>query len=308
MATTASDIQAQAMIDSWLKSQSVKDMQTSIDDAYKAGVSQAEASNQQILNQLNQNKIDYQNQYDKGARGAYVNKMQNIQQVDNELARLGLTDSGFGVSQKLFADSLYSQNMQGLQDALQTGLRDVDNKVVNQNLKLQEILAGLDRDKAGDMLNYNKYITDKTEQIRNNERDNYFREQELLRQQQLDAFKQQMAEKEYQLALKEANDRAYYNSQRLSSGGSGRSGGGSTGGYDINNGVSIDSNPTIENKQPSKSIKPKLTPKEYNKLQSQLSVMAVRDKSAVKVILQNKLQNGELSETEVRSLYKTLHL
>lgn len=177
MATTASDIQAQAAIDAWLNSQAVKDMQNSINSAYEAGVTQAGLSNEQIMNQLEKYATDYKNQYQKDAKSAYLNKMQGEQLVSNELARLGLTNSGWGVSQKLQNNSIYSQNLSGLKDALGQKLTKVDSDKLNQQFEYEKTLQQLLATKNEQQYNYNQYIADMTEKIRQQEISNYLQEQ-----------------------------------------------------------------------------------------------------------------------------------
>lgn len=169
MASTASDVQAQAAVDSWLNSQSVKDMQQSIEDAYQAGVNQATSSNQQIINQLNQNAIKYQNKYNQDAKQAYTNKELGLQTLAGELQRMGLTNSGYGVSQKLLSNSAYSKNLAGLQTQLADDLADIDLEKQNQQLAYQAQLQELLKNKSDAMYNYNQYVSDMAEQIRQNE-------------------------------------------------------------------------------------------------------------------------------------------
>jgi hypothetical protein len=177
MATTASDIQAQAAVNAWLKSQTIKDMQQSIEDAYNAGVGQATASNEQILNQLNANLDAYNTQYEQDARSAYLSKMQGDRLVDSELSRLGLNDSGYGVSQRLSNQGLYSQNLYSLKNALNKNIADVNLAKVNQEAAYQGELQKLLQDKASANYDLNKYISDMSEQIRQNAISNYLQQQ-----------------------------------------------------------------------------------------------------------------------------------
>lgn len=177
MATTASDIQAQAAIDAWLNSQAVKDMQNNINSAYEAGVTQAGLSNEQMMNTLNQYITDYNNQYQKDAKSAYINKMQGEQLVSNELARLGLTNSGWGVSQKLQNNSVYSQNLSGLKDALSQKLTKVDMDKANQQLEYEKTLQQLLATKNEQQYSYNQYLANMSEQIRQQEISNYLEQQ-----------------------------------------------------------------------------------------------------------------------------------
>lgn len=169
MASTASDVQAQAAVDAWLNSQSVKDMQQAIDNAYQAGVNQANSSNQQIINQIEQDRNKYQNQYNKDVKQAYTNKELSLQTLSGELERLGLTDSGYGVSQKLISDSAYSKNVNDLKTQLADDMSDIDLQLKNQQLAYQAQLQELLKDKANSTYDYKKYLADMGEQIRQNE-------------------------------------------------------------------------------------------------------------------------------------------
>lgn len=173
MATTASDIQAQAAVNAWLKSQTIKDMQQSIEDAYNAGVGQATASNEQILNQLNANLDAYNAQYEQDARSAYLSKMQGDRLVDTELSRLGLNNSGYGVSQRLANQGVYSQNLYSLKNALNKNVADVNLAKANQEIAYQAELQKLLQDKASANYDLNKYISDMSEEIRQQTINNY---------------------------------------------------------------------------------------------------------------------------------------
>lgn len=177
MATTASDIQAQAAVNAWLKSQTIKDMQQSIEDAYNAGVGQATASNEQILNQLNANLDSYNTQYEQDARSAYLSKMQGDRLVESELARMGLGNSGYGVSQRLSNQGVYSQNLYSLKNALNKNIADVNLAKVNQESAYQAELQKLLQDKANANYDLNKYISDMSEEIRQNAISNYLQQQ-----------------------------------------------------------------------------------------------------------------------------------
>lgn len=173
MATTASDIQAQAAVEAWLKSQTLKDMQKSIEDAYNAGVGQATASNEQILNQLNANLEAYNKQYEADARSAYLNKMQGDMLLNTQLSSMGLDNSGYGVSQKLANQGIYSQNLNSLKMALGKNVADIDLAKANQAQAYQAELQKLLQSKASAQYDYNKYVADMSEEIRQQAISNY---------------------------------------------------------------------------------------------------------------------------------------
>lgn len=304
MATTASDIQAQAAVDAWLKSQSLKDMQQSIEDAYNAGVGQASASNQLILNQLNANRDAYNRQYDTDARSAYLNKMQGDTLVNTELARLGLDDSGFGVSQKLANQGVYSQNLTSLKSALSTNLAGVDLAQANQEAAYKGQLQKLLQEKASAQYDYNRYVAEMSEKIRQQEISNY------------------LQNKYYDYLYANANaGKGSSSSGSSSSGGvslggsssSGGNSGGSSGG-----GNSKPTQSTTGNTQPSNnsgSMKPRLTTAEFNKLVKQLSIgknaggaLGANWANMTKTKLNQMYHNNEISQSELKLLFDRLGL
>ena len=133
MASTAADIIASAKAEAEAARQSamssLSGMTTDLTNAYNQQQAATTAGYQNTLNQLQQ-------AYQKDAKAAYGNYMTERQNLNNQLTRLGLQNSGYGVSQGLIAGSAYSKNLAGLQGALSTN-------TANTNVQQQQALADL---------------------------------------------------------------------------------------------------------------------------------------------------------------------
>ena len=133
MASTAADIIASAKAEAEAARQSamssLSGMTTDLTNAYNQQQAATTAGYQNTLNQLQQ-------AYQKDAKAAYGNYMSERQNLNNQLNRLGLQNSGYGVSQGLLAGSAYSKNLANLQSALSTN-------TANTNVQQQQALADL---------------------------------------------------------------------------------------------------------------------------------------------------------------------
>lgn len=148
MASTAADIIASAKAEAEAARQSaiasLSGLGTDITNAYN---NQQAATTAQYQNQLNQ----LQSAYQANAKQAYGNYMENRQNLTNQLNRLGLANTGYGVSQGLLAQSGYSKNLAGLQNAYQTNQ-------ANLGVAEQQALADLYSGYAKNKLNIDQYI------------------------------------------------------------------------------------------------------------------------------------------------------
>lgn len=224
MASTAADIIASAKAEAEAARQSamssLSGLTTDLTNAYNQQQSATNALYQNTLNQL-------QSGYQSDAKAAYGNYMTERQNLTNQLNRLGLQNSGYGVSQGLLAGSAYSKNLAGLQNALRTNQ-------ANTGVQQQQALADL----------YNTYARNKMS---------------------ADQFKYEAGQKAYdtmysnvyqakQDEIANALQQQYYNylmSQGSGGGGYGGGGGYYGGGYS-NDDVVIDNNTNNNNnKNPS---------------------------------------------------------
>lgn len=148
MASTAADIIASAKAEAEAARQSaianLSGMGNELTSAYNTQQAATAANYQNQLNQL-------QNAYQANAKQAYGNYMENKQNLANQMERLGLTDTGYGVTQGILAQSGYSKNLAGLQNAYQT------NKG-NLSIAEQQALADLYSNYSKNKINLDQYL------------------------------------------------------------------------------------------------------------------------------------------------------
>lgn len=141
MASTASEIIATAKTEAEAARQSALSSLSGMSNNLQSGYdTQKQATTDYYTNMMN----NLQNAYNKDAKSAYANSMTNRQALSNSLNRMGLTNSGYGVSQLLGINSQYSKNLADLQNTLAT------NKA-NTGYQQQQALADL----------YSNYTTNK---------------------------------------------------------------------------------------------------------------------------------------------------
>ena len=196
---------------------------------------------QNLINQIRQQIPEIQDTFARNAKAAYINKQQNLQQIDADLNRLGVNTQGFGVTQRLLNETAYGANYNDLVLGLNKDLRDIANQETNALGKLNEDLADINANYAKDKLETQKYISEQGRDIYTQEYNNYYenlRYQDAMKQQELEnqraeqerkdklqqqawenAFKEkqyadslaqqqfenQLAQKEYELKVKQVN-------------------------------------------------------------------------------------------------------
>lgn len=148
MASTASEIIATAQTEAEAARQSALSSLSGLSSSLQSGYeTQQQATSNYYTNMLN----NLQNAYNQDARGAYATSMIDRQSVANSLNRLGLANSGRGVSQMLDVGSTYSKNLANLQNTLRTNranlgaeqqqaLADLYNNYTNNRIQLDQYL------------------------------------------------------------------------------------------------------------------------------------------------------------------------
>ena len=208
MASTAADIIASA------KAEAEAAKQSALASLSGLGTEMTSAYNQQqsATNALYQNTLDQlQKSYQADTKAAYGNYMSEKQNLNNQLARLGLQNSGYGVSQGLLAGSAYSKNLATLQSALAT------NKA-NTTTQQQQALADLYSTYAKNKLSLDEYLYEAGQKAYDTAYSNSYQAQ--------------------QDEIANALQQQYYN--YLMSQGSGGGGYGSGGGYGYDNDYTLD--------------------------------------------------------------------
>lgn len=129
-----------------------------VDTAYTQAQDAARANTQNILNQLTQQGAEYKEQFGEDSRSAYINKMQANQKLEGELARLGLGNSGYGVTQRLQSETAYGKNLTELQKALNKNMLGIDQAKATAQTELGNTLANLAQQQANTKLGIDQYI------------------------------------------------------------------------------------------------------------------------------------------------------
>ena len=143
MASTASEIIATAKSEAEAAKQSAMSSLSGMTNNLQSGYNtQKQATTDYYTNMIN----NLQNAYNKNAKSAYATSMNDRQTLANSLNRMGLANSGYGVSQMLGINSAYSKNLAELQNTLET------NKT-NTGYQQQQALADL----------YNTFVTNRNQ-------------------------------------------------------------------------------------------------------------------------------------------------
>ena len=129
-----------------------------VDTAYTQAQDAARANTQNILNQLTQKGTEYQEQFGEDSRSAYINKMQANQKLEGELSRLGLGNSGYGVTQRLQSETAYGKNLTELQKALNKNMLGIDQAKATAQTELGNTLADMAQKQASTKLGIDQYI------------------------------------------------------------------------------------------------------------------------------------------------------
>ena len=183
--------------------QSLSYLLTGLDEAKAADQEAANIRYNNLITKIRQQLPGIQEQFEKNAKAAYVNKQQNLQQIDADLSRLGVNTQGFGVTQRLLNESIYGQTYGQILSDYNTNLRDVANQEVNALGDLNANLADLDAAYAKDKLDTQKYIGEQGLNVYNTAYKNYYNDlqyQDELKQQQ---YENEMAERKLAEQLKQ---------------------------------------------------------------------------------------------------------
>lgn len=226
MASTASEIIATAKSEAEAARQSALSSLSGMTNNLQSGYNtQKQATTDYYTNMIN----NLQNAYNKNAKSAYATTMTDRQTLANSLNRMGLANSGYGVSQMLGINSAYSKNLAELQNTLATN-------TTNTNYQQQQALADL----------YNTFVTNR------NQLDQYIYEAGQNAYNTAFANRYQAEQDAIANALEQQNlnlQKQYYNYLMTSGGGGGssrsyRSGGSSSrsGGSSKNTDVDLEGN------------------------------------------------------------------
>lgn len=195
--------------------QSLSYLLTGLDEAKIADQKAANVRYENLITKIRQQLPGIQQQFEKNAKAAYINKQQSLQQIDADLNRLGVNTQGFGVTQRLLNENAYGQAYGQVLTEYNDNLRDVANQEVNALGDLNADLADLDAAYAKNKLDTQKYIGEQGRDIYNTEYRNYYNDlqyQDNLKQQ---AWENTMAEKKLEEQRKQQTwENAFREKQR----------------------------------------------------------------------------------------------
>ena len=183
--------------------QSLSYLLNGLDEAKAADQEAANIRYNNLITKIRQQLPGIQEQFEKNAKAAYINKQQNLQQIDADLSRLGVNTQGFGVTQRLLNESIYGQTYGQILSDYNNNLRDIANQEVNALGDLNADLADLDAAYAKDKLDTQKYIGEQGLNVYNTAYKNYYNDlqyQDELKQQK---FENEMAERKLAEQLKQ---------------------------------------------------------------------------------------------------------
>ena len=163
--------------------------------------------------------------------------MLSQQNVNDSLNRMNLSNSGFGMGQRIGVDTAYGQNLNALTLNRNNQLTGINNEVTNiEGQRLTDFL-GLQSQYAGRTGELNQYITKSVDEKYNQEYNNYMKNKEYE-----EMLKQQAWENDYKNRTLKAS----------SSGGGGSFGGGGT--------IFTDGGTILENNTPIQPAETPVTP------------------------------------------------
>lgn len=149
-----------------------------------------------LLNQLNNQATQYQTNYERDARQNYVNSVLNKNAVTDQLKRMGLYDSGFGVSQLGAVDANAATNLTTLKNALQDNLLNINTQRNKAQSDLTNALLKLETNYNEQQLANEQYLTNLYNQLY---ADEYNRlADEAARQEAIRQFNAKLAEEQRQ--------------------------------------------------------------------------------------------------------------
>lgn len=152
----------------------------------------AETNYQNTLNQINQSKLPIEQQYQENARQAYANKMLAGRQMGEELTRLGLDTTGFGMTQRTSVENQYSSNLNSLATDRDAGLRELDLKALDLKGNYDEAMLQADIDYSQRMSDLNKYINEQVEAKYQDAYDRFYNDYKYQQQLKQQAIENQM--------------------------------------------------------------------------------------------------------------------
>ena len=156
----------------------LSDMYSNLTSSKDASITEAELRKQNLLNKIEQSRQPIEQRFGEDTRSAYVNKMLSQQNVGDLLNRMNLSNSGFGMGERIGVDTAYGKNLTSLMSDRSTALQGLENQKLNAIGEHNATLAGIDSTYAGAKLDMDKYISEKATQAYDKAYANYVNEQQ----------------------------------------------------------------------------------------------------------------------------------
>ena len=154
------------------------DMYSNLTSSKDASITEAELRKQNLLSKIEQSRQPIENQFQTDTRGAYANKMLSQQSVSDLLNRMNLSNSGFGMGQRIGVDTAYGKDVAGLMSSRTDAIQGLENQKLNTMGEHNATLAGIDSTYAGAKLDMDKYIGERATQAYDKAYANYVNEQQ----------------------------------------------------------------------------------------------------------------------------------
>lgn len=155
------------------------DMYSNLTSSKDASITEAELRKQNLLSKIEQSRQPIENQFQTDTRGAYANKMLSQQSVGDLLNRMNLSNSGFGMGQRIGVDTAYGKDVAGLMSSRADAIQGLENQKLNTLGEHNATLAGIDSTYAGAKLDMDKYIGERATQAYDKAYANYVNEQQI---------------------------------------------------------------------------------------------------------------------------------
>ena len=157
--------------------------QAGVVDTQKAS---ATARRDELLATLEAGKEPIESDYQAGVRQAYIDRVLGGNVLSEELSRLGLDASGFGVGQKVDLQTTLGQTRAGLRKTRSERLQDLSNQGIDVEKDFGIEIADLESAFSQNTAELDRYISEREENVFNTSLTNYL--EDIQRQ---DALKQQ---------------------------------------------------------------------------------------------------------------------
>ena len=180
------------------------DMYSNLTSSKDASVTEAELRKQNLLSKIEQSRQPIEQRFGEDTRGAYVNKMLSQQNVGDLLNRMNLSNSGFGMGERLNVDNTYGQNLTSLMSDRSTALQGLQNQKMNVEGEHAATLAGIDSTYMGAKSDIDKYIAERATEAYDKAYANYINEQQAK-------WNRDFSERQFAEQKKQANITNSYN-------------------------------------------------------------------------------------------------